>query len=91
MPTAPSEPSQESASELIKESPQDRLRGALRESNYDPADFVAGLKLIEFPGVQSDVELLEELSEETCEAILRRGPEDIMRDVRDARWMKGMK
>ena len=91
MPTAPAEPSQEPAAELIEESPQDRLRAALRECRYDPADFLAGLKLIEFPGVEPDVEILEELPEETCEEILERGPESIMRDVRDARWMKNMR
>jgi hypothetical protein len=91
MPAGPDELSQEPAQELVEEPPHDRLRAALRECNYDWDDFVSGLKLIEFPGVDPDLELLEELSDETCEEILGHGPEDIMRDVRDARWMKGMK
>ena len=72
-------------------SAQDRFRDALRECNYDQADFLAGLKLIEFPGVAADVEILEELDPATCEKILARGPEELMRDVRDVRWMKNMK
>lgn len=52
----------------------------------DPSDFVAGLKLIEFPGIQSDAELLSELSKETCEAILRKGVKEISGQIRDARW-----
>lgn len=89
MPAAPAEPPREPAPEL--EPPLERLRAALTECRYDQADFLDGLKLIEYPGVEADVELLEELDPATCEAILARGPEDIMRDVRDAKWMKGMK
>ena len=64
-----------------------RLYAEVHEwTTSDPADFVAGLKLIEFPGIQSDAELLSELSEETCEAILRRGVKEIVGQIRDARW-----
>jgi hypothetical protein len=93
MPTGPTSPSQGPApQEPITESPQQEgLRAALRECNYDESDFLAGLKLIEFSGVQSDVELIEELSEKTCQAILETGVEGLMGDIRDYRWMKGMK
>ena len=89
MSTSPAEPSQEAAP-ASKETPVDRLRAALRERNYDEADFLAGLVLIEFPAVALDVEVLEELDAGTCEAILSRGPEELMREIRDVKWMKNL-
>jgi hypothetical protein len=63
----------------------------VRTAKFDQNDFLAGLKFIDFPGVKSDVELVSELSPETCEAILDRGVEQIMTDISDTRWLKGMR
>lgn len=72
-----------------EESVYQRLYGVVREYTT-PEDFMAGLKLIAFPGIQSDVELLSELSDELCEEIIPQVGE-LMDKIRDQRWVKGVK
>jgi phage recombination protein Bet len=72
-----------------EESVYQRLYAVVREYTT-PEDFLAGLKLIAFPGIQSDVELLSELSDELSEEIIPQVGE-LMSKIRDERWIKGIK
>jgi hypothetical protein len=55
------------------------------------ANFIEGLKLIEFPGVPADAEIIHELSDITSQAILDEGIDNVFARIRDARWLKNMK
>lgn len=74
-----------------QQSAQDRLYAEVHEWSGNPETFLAGLKLIQFPGCESDVELLSELSEETCETILAQGLKEVMARIRDEQWLQGTK
>src|SRR4029077_6041988 len=66
-----------------EESTYQRLYAVVREYTM-PEDFMAGLKLIQYPGIQSDAELLSELSDELCEEIIPQVGE-LMDKIRDRR------
>jgi phage recombination protein Bet len=72
-----------------EESVYQRLYAVVREYTT-PEDFMAGLKLIAFPGIQSDAELLSELGDELCEEIIPKVGE-LMDKIRDRRWIEGVK
>ena len=50
------------------------------------ANFLDGLKLIEYPGVPEGAEQLVDLPEETCAQIIADGANDLMTKIRDKRW-----
>lgn len=54
-------------------------------------NFIEGLKLIEFPGVKADTELLSELTDLTAQAILDEGVDNVFERIRDVRWSQNMK
>jgi hypothetical protein len=51
-------------------------------------NFLEGLKQIDFPGVPADAEVLSELDDATCTAILERGVAKLFEEIRDHRWSK---
>lgn len=53
-------------------------------------NFIEGLKLIKFPGVPADAELLSELTDITAQAILDEGIDNVFERIRDVRWSKNM-
>jgi hypothetical protein len=59
-------------------------------SDVVAGNFLEGLKLIEFPGVAADAELIHELTDLTAQAILDEGVEKVFERIRDARWVKNM-
>jgi phage recombination protein Bet len=85
-PVVPSKPEAREKTAEKQESAQDRLYTEVHQYTTHPNEFVTDLKLIKFPGVQSDAELLSELSEETCQAILAEGVKNILTRIVDERW-----
>ena len=73
------------------DSPQNRLFGALTQERINQTTFVEDLKVIKFAGVAADAELVHELSDETCEAILNRGLSQILEDIADAKLWEDVK
>jgi phage recombination protein Bet len=73
-----------------QESAYERLRAAVLEYTTDTNDFVAGLKLIKFPGIPTDAEILSELSDPLCEQIIPQVGE-LIDKMGDERWVKGIK
>ena len=72
-----------------QESPQTRLFGKLTQEQINQTEFIEGLKLINYQGLAEDTELVHELSDETCEAILSQGLSQIMDEIQAARhWDK---
>ena len=49
------------------------------------ANFLEGLKLLRYSGVPGDVDLIAELPEEVCEAIMTDGVQYLLGQIRDAR------
>jgi phage recombination protein Bet len=73
----------------VAEAPQTRLFGQLSQAQINQTDFIEGLKLINFQGLAEDTELVHELSNETCEAILSQGLSQIMDEIQAAKdWDK---
>ena len=72
-------------------SAKERLAGQLNAWKMDTAQCLTDLKLMKFPGVESDVSSFWELPEEVCEAILERPWEDFVQECQDARWLESMK
>jgi hypothetical protein len=70
---------------------QQELYRALGAHHINTEEFVAGLKLTEFPGVPVELELLSELDDATCQAILDKGVSTVMESIRNAIWLKDMK
>ena len=73
----------------VAEAPQTRLFNALSQEQINQTNFIEGLKLINYQGLAEDTELVHELSDETCEAILSKGLSQIMDEIHAARdWDK---
>jgi hypothetical protein len=64
--------------------PQDALYAEL-PGEASRGNFLEGLKLIAYPGVPRDAELLADLSEEVCADIRRDGVQNLLSRIRDAR------
>jgi hypothetical protein len=60
------------------------------KSDTTRANFLEGLKLIEFPGVPADAEIIHELTDAAAQAILDEGIDEIFERIRDERWKKNM-
>ena len=89
-PQAPAQPKEKvKMTKKVAEAPQTRLFGQLSQAQINQTDFIEGLKLINYQGLAEDTELVHELSNETCEAILTMGLSQIMDEIQAARdWDK---
>ena len=91
-PAMPSKPeSKDKTAARKQDSPQNRLFSALTQERINQSAFLEDLKVIKFADVPSDAEVVHELSDETCEAILERGLSQIIEDIADARRWEGIK
>jgi len=88
-PAPPKEKAKAAAKAKAADSPQTRLFGRLTQEQINQTNFIEGLKLINYQGLAEDTELVHELSDETCEAILSQGLSQIMGEIQAARdWDK---
>jgi phage recombination protein Bet len=69
----------------VEEAPQTRLFYSLSQAQINQTDFIEGLKLIKFPEVPADAEIVHELSDEVCEAIFSVGLSQIFIDIQAAK------
>jgi phage recombination protein Bet len=72
-------------SKKVAEAPQTRLFGMLSQAQINQTEFIEGLKLIKFPEVPADAEIVHELSNEVCEAIFSVGLSQIFIDIQAAK------
>lgn len=73
----------------VAESPQTRLFNRLSQEQINQTEFIEGLKLIKFADVPADAELVHELTDEVCEAILTMGLSQIRNEISAAKdWDK---
>jgi phage recombination protein Bet len=85
-PPPPSQPKEKAkVSKKVAEAPQTRLFGMLSQTQINQTDFIEGLKLIKFPEVPADAEIVHELSDEVCEAIFSVGLSQIFIDIQAAK------
>ena len=73
------------------ESPHKWLAAELDEYTSNPDYFVAGLKLIEFPGISKDVESFSQVDDPICQAIIDKGVRKLVEEIRTKRWVEGTK
>jgi hypothetical protein len=69
----------------VEEAPQTRLFHSLSQAQINQTEFIEGLRLIKWPGVAADAELVHELSDEICNTILSTGLSRIMEEISAAR------
>lgn len=73
----------------VAEAPQTRLFNRLSQEQINQTDFIEGLRLIKFDGVPAAAELVHELSDEVCDAILSMGLSQIRNEISAAKdWDK---
>jgi phage recombination protein Bet len=85
-PPPPSQPKEKAkVSKKVAEAPQTRLFSMLSQAQINQTDFIEGLKLIKFPEVPADAEIVHELSDEVCEAIFSVGLSQIFIDIQAAK------
>jgi hypothetical protein len=92
-PATPSQPKEKARTaakaKAIEEAPQTRLFQKLSQAQINQTEFIEGLRLIKWPGVAADAELVHELSDEICNTILSTGLSQIMNEIQAARdWDK---
>jgi hypothetical protein len=87
MPTEPKEKTK--VSKKVAEAPQTHLFNRLSQEQINQTEFIEGLKLIKWPGVAADAELVHELSDDICNTILSTGLSQIRNEISAAKdWDK---
>jgi phage recombination protein Bet len=81
-PATPTEPKEKvKVAKKVAEAPQTRLFNMLSQAQINQTEFIEELKLIKWPGIAADAELVHELSDEICNTILTTGLSQIRNEI----------